>query len=470
MKLNWFSPVPPAHTAIAHYTAHVLPALAQRAAVTVWTDQTECDAAIEGVVPVQRYHPERILWAELNYAQMNVYHIGNNPLFHDSIWDVSRRQPGIVVLHDLRLQHFFAALYRNRGDRQGYLAAVRRFYGADGEGAAAQSWDGAVAIEYMAEHYPLTPLAVEGALGVLVHTREAFAVLQEAQRQPVAYAPLPYAATVRTRLPAVRRTEPPYHIVTFGHIGPNRRLDVVLRALAEFPDRRSFRLDVYGRLWNVEAVRAQLRSLGIAPMVALHGFVPQAQLNRALVGADLAINLRDPTMGEASFSQLQIWDHALPSLVTRAGWYASLSENAVAFVRPGHESLDIQAHLRAFLANPLRFAAMGAAGRRILEEEHTPQAYAQAMVDLAADAERFRPRGAAWTLARRAGTEMSVWVRPSAPRTSFGKVAEEIYALTNGTIDPTPRRSATTAPTPTDAIPNPRCNAPRGWLERRNSE
>ncbi len=94
-------------------------------------------------------------------------------------------------------------------------------------------------------------------------------------------------------------------------------------------------------------------------MVTLHGFVPAEDLEAALTSAHLAINLRFPTMGEASVSQLQIWDHALPSLVTRVGWYATLPQETVAFVRPEHEITDIQAHLHAFVDDPGRYAHMG---------------------------------------------------------------------------------------------------------------
>ena len=56
--------------------------------------------------------------------------------------------------------------------------------------------------------------------------------------------------------------------------------------------------------------------LGLRERVTFHGYVSEAELEAALDDADLAVNLRYPTMGEASGSQLRIWDHALPSLVT----------------------------------------------------------------------------------------------------------------------------------------------------------
>jgi hypothetical protein len=123
----------------------------------------------------------------------------------------------------------------------------------------------------------------------------------------------------------------------------------------------------------------------------------------------LAVNLRYPTMGEASISQLQIWEHALPTLVTAAGWYANFPPEAVAFVQPAHEIEDIQAHLKAFLADPEHFARMGAHGRRILEERHNPEAYVDILMELASDAVEGRELAAWHKLLDRVHEEVNAW-------------------------------------------------------------
>src|SRR5579859_1494447 len=114
MKLNWFSPLLPARSGIANFTSHLMPALAARAEVTLWTDQAEWDSALETHARVRRYEGESIPWPDVNQAEMSVYHLGNNPTFHHSIWQLSRKHPGIVVLHDLRLQDFFGEIFRER--------------------------------------------------------------------------------------------------------------------------------------------------------------------------------------------------------------------------------------------------------------------------------------------------------------------------------------------------------------------
>src|SRR5712691_2519381 len=173
MKINWFSPLPPARTDIAHYTTRVLPALSALAEVTLWTDQREWDQALKKQAEVRSFKLGRMHWVDLNRADANFFQIGNNPLFHGTIWQISRLHAGIVVLHDLRLHHFFDGLFRAQWrDLNSYLAAMDKYYGDEGRRDAEECFrNDARNIAYMAERYPLTQLAVENSLGLVVHTQ-----------------------------------------------------------------------------------------------------------------------------------------------------------------------------------------------------------------------------------------------------------------------------------------------------------
>ena len=409
MKINWFSPLPPARTSIADdYLVGILPALSKRAELTLWTDQNNWDRNLENVARVSNYDPKRMSWPELHHADATFYNIGNNYLFHTSIWQVSRQHPGVVILHDLRVHNFFESLYRGHWrDTAGYLAQMKRCYGDAGLRAAHEFVNGVVSIDYLTEHYPLTPLALENCLAVVVHTQEALAQVEALKQWPVALASLPRTLPLdhEPKNTAMRAT-PPYRLIMFGYMGQNRRLDAVLEALAALPERESFQLDIFGEIPEARSLRGRIGKLGLGRMVQLHGYTPESELNNVLKASHLAINLRYPTMGEASGSQLRIWYHALPSLVTDVGWYSSLSRDTVAHVRPEHEVADIQSHLRAFLDNPESFAAMGQRGLRTLREQHDPETYVRTIMEVAANVRDFRVRKSAYDLARRVGTIM----------------------------------------------------------------
>jgi glycosyltransferase involved in cell wall biosynthesis len=430
MKLNWFSPLPPAATDIAHYTARVLPALSAVSEITLWTTKQQWPKSLESFAEVRRYGLDRPPWTELNRADMTFYNIGNNPKFHWPIWHVSRVHPGVVVLHDFHLHHFFDWIYRcHYQDLDIYLETIETYYGASALGDAKQCFTtGAQNIDYMAEHYPLTKLALRGALGVMVHTQDAFKALDATAERPVVYAPLPFPS--REHLVA-RPAGPPYRLIVFGYLGKNRRLESILKALAELPEKNQFRLDIFGSILNgAEDLQRQIRGLKLSSLVTLHGFVSEERLESALAASHLAINLRFPTVGEASGSQLRIWSHALPSLVSTAGWYASLPSDAVGFVSPdNNERLSIQRHLRDFLKSPEEFARMGLRGYEKLKQDHAPQAYAKKVVELAESAKEHRPQLATEVLARRAGASLMRWLGPGEFDEPLRHVVREALSL-----------------------------------------
>jgi len=430
MKINWFSPLPPAKTSIADdYLVGILPALSRQAELTLWTDQRTWDPMLEKSATVRHYKPDQISWPDLNQADINFYNLGNNHIFHASIWQVSRQHSGIVILHDLRMHNFFDSLYRAHWrDVSGYLNQMKLHYGEEGLYAATEFVNGRLSIDFMTEHYPFTSLALENCFGVVVHTDEAFEQLERSKQWSVMLTPLPRS------MPASRNGDeraathgPPYRLIIFGYIGRNRRLNAVLEALSGMPERDSFRLDIFGELADARGLRSRIRQLDLGKLVQLHGYAPEDQLNKMLENSHLAINLRYPTMGEASGSQLRIWYHALPSLVTDVGWYSSLSSDTVAHVRHEHEIADIQTHLKAFLSEPDRFARMGEEGLRTLERVHSPEEYVHNILELARDRRRLNLRKAARDLAKRAGTAMGPWTSKAGHDPT--RIAENIYAM-----------------------------------------
>jgi hypothetical protein len=131
-------------------------------------------------------------------------------------------------------------------------------------------------------------------------------------------------------------------------------------------------------------------------------------------------------MGEASTSQLRIWSHALPSFVTQVGWYAELPESIISFIRPDHEIEDIQRKLRNFLENPSEFVEMGKNGKRFLEEKHTPEVYAQAVIDFANNLRSHRSHYVANKLLERVGDQISMWSERTLVDSDIRRVAEAI--------------------------------------------
>jgi glycosyltransferase involved in cell wall biosynthesis len=433
MRVNWFSPLPPAKTGIAVLTDSLVPAFRKHAEVTFWTDQAQWDDRLAKEIEVRRFDPQWPPGPELNTADLNFYNIGNNPLFHGSIWQLSRRHSGIVVLHDFCLQDFFANLYLDQwGDPDEYCRLMERVYGEEGRRAALRLCrDGLEVVKEISTLFPLTTLALENALGAVVHHHAEPLALTGQPSFPIVCLPLPVSSRRDLQSAPVleRGAQEPYRLIIFGFLGKNRRLAPFLEAWAGIAEKSAFRLRVCGALENSRPITSRIRELGLGDLVELTGYLSDEALRAELAQADLAVNLRYPTMGEASGSQLKLWEYALPALVTQIGWYASLPPETVAFVRPEQEIEDIRKHLRAFLQNPERFREMGRQGWRTLKRDHTPDTYVRALVDLAAVAPEWGLRSTRLSMARRVGDDMANWVTPAVRDVLSDRVAGTIWDI-----------------------------------------
>lgn len=404
MKINWFSPLPPAKTDIANYTQRIVYDLSKRVDINLWTNQQEWSQEIDKYATVKQYQLDKMPWFELNQGDINIYNLGNNATFHGDIWKISQQSPGLVILHDYKLQDLFYMLYPDKND---YIQQMREIYGEKAGKIARLCLNGHYSMEFLAENYPLTPLALKNALGVITHNREAYVSLSQQNQWLTAYTPLSYISDDFRGNLSQKNEKIPYKLIIFGFIAKNRRLDSILKALSKFKHKDSFQLNIYGQLWDENYISRQVEELDLENIVTIHGFVTDNELDSALSHANLAINLRYPTMGEASGSQLRIWNHSLPSLVTKIDWYGSLNPEAVAFVRQDHEIEDIHQHLQSFLDNPYKYQKMGIKGKQILENDHNPDLYTQAIIDVAKQVCDYRHHSAVDRIIQRVAQELN---------------------------------------------------------------
>ncbi len=395
-KVAWFSPLPPQRTDIANYTERLRTAMDCVFEVQYFTEGPE---GFTEVASGKKYrcdlgHFPFELASVLNRCDLPIYHLGNNPRFHGHTWFLSRAKPGLLVLHDRKLHEFiFSLCHQLNADGDAYERLMRQCYGACSSDAAQAAWHGEVSLDFMSEHFPFTEFVVANALGVIVHTADALQALAPLVRLPIFRLALPYASRPPTPARKLSSGARKIQLVTFGYLSPNRRQHEFLQALALMPERNSFALRIVGdtgHAGQLETLQTTVHELGLERLVTIHGFVEENELDQILATADLAINLRYPSMGEGSGSQLRIWDHALPSLVTRTEGYAEMLDNVVYFVRPDHEGEDIRAHLRSLIADPESFRQTGRNGKSLLEREHAPALYLQGLQQIVGNIEAMR--------------------------------------------------------------------------------
>ncbi len=364
LKIAWFTPFS-AHSGIAKYSRLVTGALAELADIDLWVE--ERPDLIDSELKVIRYSQPAPDAQRLAGYDLAVYNLGNHYPFHRQMFEVFGKAPGVVVLHDLVMHHFFAAHYlEDQRDPEGYRALMMRLYGAAGRRAAEASlahdsppvWE----TDEVAR-YPLIEPALDGAWGVVVHSSHAAERVAASFNGPLAQLFLPVAdppPAVDDGRAALGLPQDKVLILTTGHNNPHQRIHAVVEALAS--DRKLAQRVVYmvlsakaGKYYD-ELV-ALARRLGNT--VRFAGFVPDEKLHAFLTSADICVNLRYPTTEGASWSTLEAMSYGKPLIVTDTGFYSELPDDCVVKIKPEREKAELVRALRALVADAERRQSIG---------------------------------------------------------------------------------------------------------------
>jgi glycosyltransferase involved in cell wall biosynthesis len=357
VKVAYYSPLPPARSGIADYSALLLPALRERVDVVVAERGKRAPA-----------------------ADVAVYHVGNDPDAHGWILDALRERPGVVVLHEYVLHHLIAGTTIGRGDARGYLDAMERELGVAGRLLALGVLDNLLPLlwETQPERFPLSGVVLDSARGLIVHSHyvaeRARAAGYEGRLWRI---PHPVWPPVDAE-PATDVAGDPL-IGCFGFLNMNKRIPQLLEAFAAFRrDRPGARLLLVGAAGERFDVGRRLERLGLTEGVERMNYVPEQRMWSLMAACDVLVNLRYPTMGETSGSVIRALSLGKPLLVSDVGWFSELPDDAVLKVPVDeHEVRVIEAALGVAADHG---ASLGAAARSYVEREHALPKVADAYV------------------------------------------------------------------------------------------
>lgn len=317
LRVAFVSPLPPVRSGISDYAAELLPALAERHDVTAYApaDAARAFAARPDAVLVQ---------------------LGNDPLHAPSVEALeanARKVPAVVVLHDFALHHLFAAAYLDRGRERDYVHALTRAHGERGRRLAEQNVSGPKNPVWDLDpwSYPASAGVVEDATALIVHSRLVRgAVLRERPSSRVVEVPHHVVPAPRTAREEARHAlgiplDRPV-AASLGVVTPAKRVGKVLEALASLPRGRRPFLFVGGSSSGDDPLNEKVLALGLEDDVTFSGYLDDGDFWRAASAADLAINLRHPTMGETSGAVCRLAGFGLPVIVSDVGWFHELPD------------------------------------------------------------------------------------------------------------------------------------------------
>lgn len=346
MKVAYYSPMPPARSGIADYSAMLLEEL-------------------RGLVEVD-------LGGRSGGAAVALYQLGNNA-DHMEAYEMALREPGVVVLHEANLHHLITDLTIRRGDWDAYVEACAH----DG-GEAARVYAGRVRALDVGPDYEGVPMlrrVLERARGVIVHSRYVGARCREAgYTGPLAV--IPHGAAMppvdrmnwRAKL-GVNESDP--LVGVFGYMKPYKRVSQSLRAFARVlrmaPEAKMI---LVGEEHPEFPLAPQIRALGLQAAVRRFGFATEMEFSGYLSACDVILNLRYPTVGETSGTLLRAFGMGKAAVVSDVGSFAEFPGGVCLKVPVDATEEDtIYELLNLLVSRPALAHALGARAREWVERE-----------------------------------------------------------------------------------------------------
>ncbi|MDQ2899551.1 MAG: hypothetical protein M3Y07_07095 [Acidobacteriota bacterium] len=355
MRVGFYSPLPPARTGVADYSAALLKALRRHGEIEI--------------AP--------------RYSDVNLYHLGNNQI-HRPIYDRALAKPGVVVLHDAVLQHFFlGSLTEER-----YVEEFAFNYGEWRQSLARELWRNRASSGLNAKYfeYPMLKRIARASHAVVVHNAAAAELVRaHAPRARVVEIPhlvepveMPDAAEILRFRAGLRIAPGAFLFGVFGYLRESKRVIAILRRFEKLHrDLPKTALLIAGQFVSPDLARAA------APMLRLPGVARTGHLNTrefllAAASVDACINLRYPSVAETSGIAVRLMGMGKPVMLTGGLENAAYPETACFRIESGIAEESALAEFMMLTAVfPEVAREVGRQAARYIRECHAPERVAE---------------------------------------------------------------------------------------------
>ena len=431
MRLAFVSPLPPAPTGIADYAADVLGLLAGRHEIDVFHDQDRVEAG--RLPPSCGVHRTSALLArhEARPYDLVIYQMGNGR-WHDAVYDLLPRLPGLLVLHDLVLHHSRAGMFLDspegrayardpsspilresaRRSLRAYAAELAYVYPAQAH-RLDQAFLGTVG-DLLPYAYPLFRIPVEAARLTAVHNDfMADAIRAEVTDAEVMRIPMAAEAVAvgEERVAALRARHgiraDDFVVGSFGLVTREKRPSTLARAVARAAAHvPGLRLLLVGPVVDPDGLRHLLQARGVLDRTVITGRVALEELPGYMEAADLVVHLRYPTGRETSAALLRVLAQGRPAVISDLEHLGDIPDAAVVRANPTDEEGEVTRAILRLYERPAARDRIGRAAADFIRREHSParcrEGYEAAIARAVASPD---PRPRAWP---------AHWPRPAA--------------------------------------------------------
>jgi glycosyltransferase involved in cell wall biosynthesis len=383
MKVIIFCPVV-IESAIARMSALVVEALLSQGheVIVVRSESEKCQTE-----KIHHFATKIISWQTLDKysgiiqdADEVIYHVGNHYSFHEGCIYWMQIMPGIICLHDFFLVHLFMGYASSNREKAEHI--LKFWYGSENAELfftlSAESL-----IDQTKDVMPMTEWVCSMARGVVIHSNWGADRVMKSCPGPVSLIPLAY--DVKNLSKNLPKNNKKIHILTVGHINPNKRVDKIIEAIGA----NSFLKDkviyeIVGQITENENLYLKELAGKYKVSISILGVVNEIALNELFLKADIVCCLRYPALEAASASAIESMLYAKPTICSDTGFYSEIPKGLIIKINPLKDEVkQISKAIKFLCLNLDQAKLMGKNAQRWARKTFRADNYARSIIKMA---------------------------------------------------------------------------------------
>ena len=373
--LLYVSPLPPDQSGISDYSSVLVKNLRDRFDITLYSDIRKEDLSDNSLneFPLLTVGVDPLDVTQFDYC---IYNIGNNPHFHEYIYELALIKPGLVILHDYIIYYLFIGYYQKRDILYSsiYCGLGLHDFLSVKEVIRRQQTDLLMHNE-LAAKMPMNRELLRSGNKIMVHSEYARQKIMETGsirddhvrhinliRQIVwKEAPIPREELFRKyRIPTDALV-----IASFGFVDTRKMNREICHAVRRVKDETGKKI-CYVMVGAGDYADEELEN----GFIVKTGFTALEEFDSFVQFSDIIVNLRNPTMGETSGAMLRILQLGKACITNNGGWFSELPGDCVYKIELDDVILNLTQALEELIQNADMRERIGMLAKEYIDREY----------------------------------------------------------------------------------------------------
>ncbi len=376
-RLAYFSPMAPKKSGISDYSHDLIPYLLDYADIDLFLDGYDPDPHFSSRCGAYDY---RSFGSRAGEYDMIVYQMGNSSMYHEYMYSIIEKYPGLVVLHDYSLHGFIYSITASRGEKNRYIEEMRFSHGKEGELQALKNIKTAFTEDIYDTRFPVNRRVMYNSKGVIVHNlwaRDMTALYSGGT--PVEMIPhgtniseAPSKENRDTLRSSLGIDKDDVVFASFGYVALTKRIEKSLEAFVMLArEHKNVKYFLVGEVTDAlkEPIKKIIRENDLLDRVIITGYVDDDTFHRYIAAMDVGVNLRYPISGESSGTLVKFIGAGKPVIVSDIGPFREFPDEFCLKVSVGRtEVKEIYEYMKGLVLDENGRTLMGRAAMKYAQE------------------------------------------------------------------------------------------------------